>query len=348
MVWHSRFLCSKADEAFALNREILLDTDFSDTNRIHDMLLQLKASMARTYQNSAHLSVVSYGIAQHSDKFAWTEQLKGYTFYKRLCDILDSFDGEKDGIVKAMNGIRNALLNRSAWKLSFVGTEDFLPEAKRLSESFIALLDGENTVKPAAVDIPAKRNTAIYSQSQVQYDGLCGILSDDAVDRRGNILVLMHLLNTDYLWHNIRVLGGAYGAFVLSEYSGEFAMVSYRDPKLDETYACYRGVTDYLSSLDMSDRDMRQFVIGAMNKLDYPLMPYLEGSLEVKNELCGIGTDEVKRIRQQIITTSTEDIKALIPYLDGWLSGATETVIGNEQTIRSSSLSFDEISALRK
>lgn len=43
------------------------------------------------------------------------------------------------------------------------------------------------------------------------------------------------MMNYDYLWQNIRVLGGAYGCMSAFGRGGDTMFVSYRDPKLAKT-----------------------------------------------------------------------------------------------------------------
>ena len=123
-------------------------------------------------------------------------------------------------------------------------------------------------------------------------------------------------------------------------------MVSYRDPNLDETYNCYRSVIDYINSLEMDERTFRQFVIGALNTLVRPRPAYIKGLSQIGRELAGVTAEDAERVREQIISATLDDIKALVPYLESWLAGATETVIGGEQKIRQSAIRFEIVKPL--
>ena len=249
--------------------------------------------------------------------------------------------------MQKLEEIRRALFRRESWKFSYVGEESFLPQARELTERFLKLLD-DTTPVGLHRDAPvfARQNEGLYAPSQVQYAALCGKLPPEAMQKRGTFMVLEHLLNTDYLWQNVRVLGGAYGVSVSFGRLGSAVMVSYRDPNLDETYAVYRRAVDYIRSLDTSERDFRQYVIGALNKLDRPHPAYVKGLGEIQRELCGVSIAEFAEIRRQIIHATPEDVKALVPYLEAWLETATETVIGNEQKIRNAEIRLDSIGSL--
>lgn len=345
--WHTRFLYENTEMAFKINREILLDTDFSDTSRILDMLKQLKSGYMRELTESSHSSAKSIGLSAFSETYAFENELTGYGFYKFLCSLVADFENQKQKTVEMMNSIRQKLLDKKCWKFAFVGEEEYLETAKKFVSDFISLLDGENTggqVKD--VSLSEKQNAALYSPGQVQFNALCGLLPKEVENYRGNISALSQLLNTDYLWHNIRVLGGAYGCFAMFDYTGELCIVSYRDPKLRETLDCYSKTVDYLNNLQMDERQVRQFVIGALSKLNKPKMPYVKGISEILNELSSVTIEQTVRNRQQLIDTTLEDIKALAPFIEKWLETSKCTVIGNEQIIKDNSSEFDNVTAL--
>ena len=346
MSWQTKFLCENAEKAFALDREILLETDFSDTDHIRDMLLQLKTGMERDLLESSNRAASEIGLSAYSEAYAWSNELRGYSFYHFLCGLLDHYDERKTELVKALNDIRNSLFDADGWTYAFIGEESFLPQAVGMTEDFIRLLKEETRHGHSSVSLSEKRRTALYSPSQVQYAAICGRLPKEALDKFGHVLVLEHLLNTDYLWQNIRVLGGAYGCFTNFDRTGEAMMVSFRDPNLDETYACFRNVPDYIASLDMDERTFRQFIIGAMNSLCRPRPEYIKGMMQIRRELSGLTAEQAELTRKQIISATVDDVKALVPFIREWLNGATETVIGGEQKIRQSAVEFDSVKAL--
>ena len=346
MVWRTKFLPHNAGKAFDIDREILLETDFSDTDHIRDMLLQLKTGMERDLLEFSSTAAVNIGLSAFSEAYAWRNELDGYSFFRFLCGLLAEYDTRKEELVKALDAVRHSLFDASGWTFAFVGEESFLPQAVSMTGQFIRLLGEGREFSPCGVALPEKKRTALYSPSQVQYAALCGTLPQAALEKFGHLLVLEHLLNTDYLWQNVRVLGGAYGVSVSFRRTGEATMVSFRDPNLDETYACFRRVPEYIESLDLAERTLRQFVIGALNTLSRPRPDYVKGILQINRELAGLTAAQAELTRKQIITATQEDIKALVPYLRDWLDGAVETVIGGEQKIRNSAVEYDTVKAL--
>ena len=346
LCWKTKFLYENAEKAFALNREILTETDFSDTAHIRDMLLRLKTGTERDLLESSHAAAVGIGMASFSRVSAWGYRMAGYAFYRFLCDLLDHFDERADEVVEKLTSINQALLDADAWSFYYIGEACFLDQARSVTEAFIALLGKQCDAKGCDVALTEKQRTALTAPSQVQYAALCGMLPKEALEKYGHWLVLEHLLDTDYLWQNVRVLGGAYGVFIKFTRSGAAYMVSFRDPQLDATIECFRAIPAYIRSLQMDERTFRQFVIGAMNTLQRPRSVYAKGMDQINRELMGITAEDEARVREQIITATPDDIKALTPYLESWLDGAVETVIGGEAKIQASAIPFDLVNNL--
>ena len=58
------------------------------------------------------------------------------------------------------------------------------------------------------------------------------ILQRKALHTQACLQIVKVMMNYDYLWQNIRVLGGAYGCMSAFGRGGDTMFVSYRDPKL--------------------------------------------------------------------------------------------------------------------
>lgn len=345
--WHCRFLYENAAIAADLNKELLTATDFSDTNRIKELLLQLKTTLTRRHVEASHLTVRSIGLAAYSERYAVDDALKGYGFYRFLCALLEDFEARKGELLSALEHIQKALQCRESWTFSAVCERSFLEGAKDWLADFAAVMNTPSVgVKAALPPLREKRAAAYCSPSQVQYDALCGRLPAEAKGKRGIVNVASHLLSTAYLWQNVRVLGGAYGCFTVFDRSGEAAMLSYRDPHLDNTLAVFRGAADYIRTLDLSERTLTQYIIGAMNKLDKPKTPYEKGLAAVFAHLNGRTVAMDTAVRQQMIDATLDEVHAFGGLLQQWIDTATVTVIGNEAKIKQATMAFEKIENL--
>ena len=332
--WHSRYLYRQAKKVSEINSEILRETDFSDTEHLKEIIFQMKSKYTERLLNAPYSVVNTIGMASFLLSSRYEYEVSGYGFYGFLSEIAEHFEERKQELVQNLEHIRQLLFSKQCWRFAYTGEESSLEQAKSMIEDFLDILsEQESGINKTNLALNKKQNLGLCCSSQVQCVALCGMLSRSAVQKRGHILVLEHLLNCDYLWQKVRVEGGAYGGFASFDYSGEVCFVSDRDPNLKETITAFLGVSDYVKNLSLNERTLQQYIIGTMNKLDTPHSVYSEASSQINMDLCRISREEVERIRKQVIDTTEQDIKNLLPFIDEWLKTAKITVIGNQEKI---------------
>ena len=158
--------------------------------------------------------------------------------------------------------------------------------------------------------------------------------------------ILKLLLSYDYLWKNIRVLGGAYGCSATFGRSGIAGFTSYRDPKLLETDAVYDGIADWAENFETDEREMTKAIIGTFSDLDVPLTPLTRGLRGLSAWYSHVTDEDLQKERDQILDARPEDIRALAPLLRAALSDGAKCAIGNETQIRAAAEAFTDVQPL--
>ena len=189
-------------------------------------------------------------------------------------------------------------------------------------------------------------NEGIVTSGKVQYVAQGGNFRDHGFKPGGAMKVLEVILRYDYLWTRIRVQGGAYGAFVNFYNNGNFVLCSYRDPNLTETLKVYSELSEYLAKFDISDREMRKYIIGTMSGLDIPLTPALRGPRAMSEYFGEATPEDAERLREQVIATRQSDIKALAEVVASVMKDSHISVMGNEQIIKKAGDIFTDIISL--
>ena len=193
----------------------------------------------------------------------------------------ENFEGELFGMI--VSGIRNDqflhcdvadhenVLSRDRVKLSY--TNKGLPsdETKSAISTFLNTLSDEKMGEKAADPVPEKKNEGFTTAGQVQFVATAWDFKNKELPFTGALHVLQIIFSYDYLWINVRVKGGAYGAMCDFGREGVGVFTSYRDPNLGKTYDIYRNACDYVREFDCSDRDMLKYIIGTISKADMPL-----------------------------------------------------------------------------
>ncbi|MCM1307298.1 MAG: insulinase family protein [Butyrivibrio sp.] len=342
LVQHSSFFYGETDRACALNYEILKKTDFSDKDYILDLLLQLKSVYVSQYSEGSSSVAAGIGKSGFFEASAYYERLQGHEFYLFLDGLIRDFDSRWQELSDCIRETAKLLTAKENCRFMYIGERESFDGIKKRLEELGGRLEACGTEKHAAQTL-RRGSVGCIIPSQVQYVALCGRLGDKAAEQRGHILVLEHILNCDYLWSNIRVLGGAYGASADFMYTGAAALTSYRDPGLAGTVGAYRAIPEYVRTLDITDRQLRQYIVGTMSKLDAPLSQEAEGMTRLRLDMSGVSHEELLRIRRQVIDTRLEDIRALAPLLEEFIADADLVVLGGRDMLEKNGVLFDRI-----
>ncbi|MBQ9566774.1 MAG: insulinase family protein, partial [Lachnospiraceae bacterium] len=176
-------------------------------------------------------------------------------------------------------------------------------------------------------------NEGFRSASQVQYVAKAGNYRDHGLSYRGELRVLRVIMGYDYLWNNIRVLGGAYGCGASFLKTGNCFMMTYRDPHLKNSIRVFDEAADYIRDFKASERDMTKFIIGTISDIDTPLTPKAEGLRSLTAYMNNIDFEDVQRERDEILSCTQEKIRELAPYLEALTKDDTLAVVGSEAKI---------------
>ena len=184
------------------------------------------------------------------------------------------------------------------------------------------------------------------TSSSVQYVAMGGNFAQHGYRYSGAYRVLRTLLGYDYLWANLRERGGAYGCMSYFNRNGETAFMSYRDPNLKETLEVFRGIPGYLETLSLNRRDLDKYIIGTLSDMDAPSTPSVRGRRSLMAYLIGVTDAELQQDRDEVLSCTAEDLKALAAPLRAVLSDNNFTVVGSTEMIRSCEEIFGSIRML--
>jgi Zn-dependent M16 (insulinase) family peptidase len=150
-------------------------------------------------------------------------------------------------------------------------------------------------------------------------------------------LVLSHQLSTGALWENIRMKGGAYGAFSQPDHlEGPFSFTTYRDPNPLASLEAFSAIIGEASPRELagepaSDKAaadksaMDKAVIGTYARETRPRSPVEKGLADFLRFLYGIEDRHRRRRIKSIVDLNEEQITAARKRLANQICAATET-----------------------
>lgn len=335
--------------------EILLRSKFDDKKRVRELVRKLESRLLSQLTSAGHATSAQRVLSYFSDAGIFNDGTGGIGLYQTVKKIDESFDQMYPELCERMKKILKDTVRTSRMIVSFTGDETCTGKVRDSLKKLEGEMEELSGQTPDAEDRDAdglalhyltglkkeKRNEAFRTPAKVQYVSAGGRFP--AEKATGALSILKTIMNYDYLWQNLRVVGGAYGCGGSFNRNGTAVFYSYRDPHLKNTLEVYRGVPDYLRNFHVSERDMTKFVIGTISDFDAPLTPRMAGARSMSAFLTGLKEETVQKERDEVLSATEDDIRSLAPLMEQALSEHAVCVIGSETKIDSEKELFDNI-----
>lgn len=290
-------LVEKVDDLFDLYEELFGERNFDNHKRLTEIIRSAKANMEASIVPNGNHYVLSRLQSYHSRLGQYDEMLGGITYFRFLDDLLQRVEKNPQEVADCFRSVAEIVFARGNLLANITcAGKDFKKVENRLKGMTEVLPERSHPAVELQFD-PVPVNEAFMTASTVQYVGKAANLYDHGFKFSGQFDVFKALLRTVYLWDRVRVKGGAYGSTMSFDlYTGDLALVSYRDPNLVETLNIYDEIPEFLERLEISEEEFEKIVIGCAGKIDPPLTPDRKGSLSKIEYLTGM-THEFKQRR---------------------------------------------------
>ncbi|MCL1992480.1 MAG: insulinase family protein [Spirochaetes bacterium] len=313
------------DEKLAASLDLALrlisEVNFSDTRRLKDLTLEMKNEYAASLAPMGHSYAAGrsgrfFSRSRHIDEiWGGISQLE---FVMRLADFDIEAVAAKMNDLKQKIAAGGLVANLTCTKGAAQGAEF----AKRFGRfgAPAPRLAGEAFSQAKAPEV-------FFSPSlQVGFAAMC--LTAAPFDSPGQSaqIVLSHYLSTGALWEDIRMKGGAYGAFASSDsFERCFSLASYRDPgplrSLDAFQSILEkgrgdgGAAGGADGAGISESELEKTIIGAYAKETRPRTPGEKSLMDFTRFLYGIENDYLERKLERLVAVSKGDIAAAFEEL---------------------------------
>ncbi len=346
MCVRGKALTTKVDKLMEILGEVINHTSFKDTRRLKEILLEEKSEWDMSVFSRGHSLTMGRLSSYFSPAGQYAEQTC-LTYYYFLAKLVKEFDGKAEEIAEKLAGLSAKIFTRANMFFETVGEEE---EEKAMLAHLSAVISdmpmGEETA-PHIFDFPKTSiNEAFLTSGKVQYVAKGSNFRQHGFEYTGALRVMETILRYEYLWKKVRVLGGAYGAFTQFLRDGTGILCSYRDPNLKETLEVYKGVPEYLETLELSDREMTKYVIGTMAADEIQLTPIMKADRAMLRYLNGNTLEARKRIRDEVVGCQVKDIRALAPLVKSIIDDPYICVMGSAEKIQQDKALFDEVHSM--
>ena len=302
------------------------------------VLSQQKLSMEQRFiQNGNSYAAIRAG-AHYSVEYALSERISGVTGYHFLCDLLEKADWQAMG--QKLEALRAKVLDHAQLTISLHGSEAAAAKLKELLPGSVFASESRGAAHPYTEALPAPVNEAFIIDGGVNYDLLVWPMQRQA-DRR----VLARVMSYEYLWHNIREVGGAYGTGMLTRSEIE-GLYTYRDPHLAESYEVFAKGPTELATREYTEKDLNEFIVGTVAEMDTPRKPCAEAKDLDRMYFCGITDEMLAADRKALCAVNADTLKAQAADLPERMQEGVRVAFGSKEAVEAAHGLFDRVETL--
>ena len=330
------------EKAVELGSEWLYETKFSGPQAevaMERVASQQKLLMEQKFLREGHAFAAMRAAAHFSVESALSERCNGVSYYHYLCELLEKADWTALG--KRMEELWKSVLKKNALTVSLHGSDAALDTLKKLLPGSAFAAEKRGEAKPCTEELTAPVNEAFIIDGGVNYDVLVW-----PMERRLERKVLARVMSYEYLWHNIREVGGAYGTGMVTQNDGTEYLYTYRDPHLKESYETFAKGPAELAGRDYTEKDMNEFIVGAAAKLDTPRKPREEAASTDCKYFCGITDEMTAAERKSLCSVDAAALKAEAADLSARMEKGVRVVFGSKEAVEAAKELFDRVETL--
>lgn len=293
---------------FDILRAIALESRFDSTKRLREVLAEVKSDWDSNFFSRGQ-TVACARLNSYYSPAARVNEQDYYSYYEFLKDLTEHFDERAEEVLAKLRSLTGVFFENTKYLLAYSCEEEDRSQVLAMAKDFAAALPQSAVagadVKPLAAP---GLDEGIMTPGKVQYVAAGGDFRKYGHKFTGAMKVLETVLRYEYLWTKIRIQGGAYGASAVFDRNGSMYFASYRDPKLAESLAAYKGLPDWLESLDLPERELTKYVIGTISAADVPLTNSMRLSQTALAHIKGIPQQMRQQTRDEILNLTNDDL----------------------------------------
>ena len=329
------------DKAVELGGEWLYDTILTGPAAeaaFARVLSQQKLNMEQQFIQQGNVYAATRAGAHYTVDGAVSERCSGVSYYKFLCGVQER--GNWAALGEKLDALRTEVLQHAQLTVSLHGSEDALTRLRTLLPESRFAAEGRAAARPYTEPLTPPVNEAFVIDGGVNYDVLVW-----PMERRSDRKVLVRVMSYEYLWHNIREVGGAYGTGMLSSDGVEY-LYTYRDPHVKESYDTFAKGPAELAAREYTEKDLNDFIVGAAAKLDTPRKPRAEAREIDRRYFCGITDEMVSADRRALCAVDAALLKEQAAELGAAMANGVRVVFGSKDAVEAAKELFDTVETL--
>ena len=311
-------------------------------------------TLARIFSNASHIrngmirrgNMTALRLATRTLSLAgvYDEYLSGESAYRKLSDLANRFDENADTLVDGMAKVWRKLTATVAPIAYFTGEADTYA-AWKTAVAGLSLGSAITPKAPCPLTLLPRKNYALTIPGEVNYCAETFDLADAGVAHTPKLAVIHTHLYSKYFWDEIRAKGGAYGASAVGLRQGIVGFISYRDPRLTDTFGVYGSVPAWIEANMPAEEEIGSMIVSTVGSAYFaPRSPIDLGNAALTRYLMGQTAADRQAEIETILSTTPADFKAYADTIAALQAAGKgiKTVVGGAEAVKASGLFDDE------
>ena len=289
-------------------QDLMIDTaknsNFSDKNRIKDMLNFISSDNEKSLIQNGHVLSMSNAAAQINNISSTNDFASGLNFITNTNSLSKNIekDSNLDQYIEILNSIKN--------KICPIPSYSFTESSLNLDQSQInfSFDNQDNAFNVQNYFDIQQESIGWITGAQVTYCAEAFPTVDFFHDDAPVLSVLGAVLRNGYLHSAIREKGGAYGSGAMQDSNNRvFKFFSYRDPRCSETFEEFEKSREW-SLKNISQEQLDEGILGIISSIDKPLSPFGEAMSDFSMNLDKKDLEARLRIRSLVKNCTLDDL----------------------------------------
>ncbi|UZE94717.1 insulinase family protein [Alkalimarinus alittae] len=311
IVFSGKALARNSDALALLMKEIVLDVRFDESERLHELVSQIRAKKEQSITSNGHGLAMGAATSLMSPIAKLSFNLGGLLGIKHIKELDDSLSDPK-----ALKRLQAALsdlhekVSSSKRRFLVIAEPEKVDEVAQFASN---IWDSVESVDHEAFSLkPVREQVKQGWLTATQVNFCAKAYPTVAIEHADSaaLTVLGGFLRNGYLHRTIREQGGAYGGGAGQD-SGiaAFRFFSYRDPRLEETLTDFDRSLEWMQTENHEASALEEAVLGVVSQIDKPKSPAGEAKSDYHSELFGRTAEQRVRFRQRVLEVTLDDLK---------------------------------------
>ncbi len=326
-----------------LVEEIVYDFDFSDDDRVSQLLAVMQARHQSQIINQGHIFASMAALAPLSQVNSVNESWQGLG----QLDFLNKIKKENnfDDLQKKLNVVGDYFTEKAKTKIALIAeSADSLDIKSNLNS---LLRKGENVNNKL---FEAKNIRHAYQTSTaVSFVAAAMMVPDISHIDAPALLVANNILSLGFLHNEVREKGGAYGGYARYDYNqGLWWFSSYRDPHIVNTLEVFGSSKSFMEQGSYGKNEIKEAIIALSSELDKPGTEIELAKRAFSRDIIALKDETRQLFKENLLKVTKEDvIRVSQKYLkDNWQDYSV-AIISSKEKIKEASDKIGELELLQ-